>query len=211
MSAGSVNMGNGNDTVTFGKMSGGTILLGGGADNMTINGVLREDIAPESVFPILVRKRSLIDMGADNDTLTINGDVNDDPEIYMGTGNDILSILGNINGGTFDLGDGNDVFNYSGGDIKSTVNGGAGNDTFNFTGSKQDLFVNDTAGFERFNLNNSGGELNLSFSDLTTAGTRTVFIDGGSNDTVDLGENNGSIGLNRIMDKDRLGIILPEN
>uniref|UniRef100_UPI0019183E3F beta strand repeat-containing protein n=1 Tax=Psychrobacter sanguinis TaxID=861445 RepID=UPI0019183E3F len=189
MSAGSVNMGNGNDTVTFGQMSGGTILLGGGADNMTINGVLREDIAPESVFPVLVRKRSLIDMGADNDTLTINGDVNDDPEIYMGTGNDILSILGNINGGTFDLGDGNDVFNYSGSDIRGAVNAGTGNDTFNFTGSGQVLYVNDTTGFERFNLNNSGGELNLSYSDLTSAGTRIVFIDGGTRDTLDLGSN----------------------
>ncbi|WP_162522644.1 beta strand repeat-containing protein, partial [Psychrobacter sanguinis] len=158
------------DTVTINNMSGGNVYLGAN-DGFQVTGTL---------------SGGTVDFTDSNDTTTVNN--MSGGTINLGAGNDTLTAA-SMTGGTINLGDGDDIFNYAGDDIDGIVNAGVGNDTFNFTGSNQDLYVRDTRGFEVFNLNNSGGELNLSYSDLTTAGTQTVFVDGGADDKLDFGSN----------------------
>uniref|UniRef100_UPI001919E5A2 VCBS domain-containing protein n=1 Tax=Psychrobacter sp. H7-1 TaxID=1569265 RepID=UPI001919E5A2 len=190
----SIALGAGNDTATVtGTISGGTLYTGSATtnednniDNVTINNI----------------SGGTIQLGI-NDLLTVNGTVSGGT-INFASSNDTVSVS-NMTGGLIRLAEGDDTFNYSGGDISGVVRGGTGTDTFNFTATNQDLYVSDTVGFERFNINNSGGELNLSYSDVVNASTRVVIIDGGANDTLDLGAN-GIIDDNtatRIVDNNR--------
>lgn len=174
-----VNLGLGDDVVVIkGNMDNSSqINATGGINTITVNSNMTDS--------------SQIITGDGKDTINIDGFMNNSSKISTGAGNDNVYLKGNMNGSSIDLGSGDDTFHYGGGNISGKVNAGTGNDTFVFTGSAQTLYVDDTTGFERFNLNGKGGELNLSYKDLVDAGTKKVFVDGASNDTLDLG-NNGS-------------------
>ncbi|WP_438012673.1 Ig-like domain-containing protein [Psychrobacter raelei] len=178
------------DTINITSMRGGTVYLGD-TDEINITNLSGGTVNSKDVA---------------GSAIEVNIESMSGGTLDLGSGDDIVTMTNTMSGGNIYLANGNDIFNYSGSDISGTVNAGAGNDIFNFTGSNQDLYVSDTTGFERFNLNNSGGELNLSFSDLTNAGTRTVFVDGGVTDRLDFGSN-GQQDDNtetRIVDNNRL-------
>ena len=128
----------GNDTVTIGGnfIGKGTgtgsevINLGAGQDRVTISGKLQD---------------SSIQMGDDNDNITINGIIDGSNRINAGKGDDVITVTNQITSRNTHLigGEGNDTFTvqYFRGDNQNAVSGGTGKDTLNITGFNNQFIV----------------------------------------------------------------------
>ena len=152
-----------------------------------------------------LQNNSYINMGAGDDYAKFNfisqagvGSVD------MGSGNDILEVglVGNssFRGTTIKLGEGDDIVRGGAVDgLKSSLDGGKGHDLWDMTGSGIKHKLNSISGMEVINLGGRKHELDVTISDvLKNADTATtingqsyqgLFINGTSQDTVDLGAN----------------------
>ncbi|KGQ34191.1 hypothetical protein JP34_07470, partial [Gallibacterium anatis] len=126
----------GNDTVTIGgnfigKGTGSEVInLGAGQDSVTISGKLQD---------------SSIQMGDDNDSVTIRGIIDGPNRIDAGKGDDVITVTNQITSRNTQLigGEGNDTFTvlYFRGDNQNAVSGGTGKDTLNITGNNNQFIV----------------------------------------------------------------------
>lgn len=132
----------GNDTVTIsGSLIGKgidkeVINLGAGQDRVTISGRLQD---------------SLIQMGDENDSITINGIIDGSNRIEAGSGDDVITVTNQITSRNTQLigGEGNDTFTvqYFRGDNQNAVSGGTGTDTLNITGNNNQFIVGYSSGW----------------------------------------------------------------
>ncbi len=212
-----VNLGDGNNTITaFDDVRRAQITTGSGNDIFRIddtNGQFNDrelDNATvnlgngSNTVEILDGNMtsSTITTGSGNDVFNFRLDVGSSSTINTGAGDDTVTLSGSLLGGsTINLGAGNDTFIYGGTTLNGVVNGGVGIDTIEltttdnvFTGgnnSPTNLASANFTGIEVIKMQGSNA-VDIKYSELLSDTTNigALFIQGQSNDKVDLGQNN---------------------
>ncbi len=180
--SGEINLGDGNDGLVANKDINGThIVMGAGEDTLRVGEV---------------KGSAVIDMGADNDNVTVSGTFGpglNSPVLNLGAGNDVATIGGDI--GT-----------------NAKIDGGEGYDVVKITSSGQTDDMSAFANVEMLDFSGATNhKLTLSLDDLTSDNITKVYIKGGNeNVTVDFGDNNDTkydAGSNNIRYKDSGGLL----
>ncbi|TNG91738.1 hypothetical protein FHQ28_11045, partial [Pasteurellaceae bacterium USgator11] len=163
-----INLGAGNDVIYTGTDLDGThnIVMGKGDDSIITGGNIKGS--------------GTIYFTDGNDRLEVGGWIEGSSSIYMGNDNDTVVIKGS-------LGQNNNLIN------NTLLDAGWGQDTLTFTGNDGVVDMTKVRGFEVINLGNTDKHVDLVIGDLIYANAPTkIYINGGSTDVVDLGDNNWS-------------------
>lgn len=141
VSASSVDMAEGNDTVFGNVITGSTIALGDGIDfasvsSLAAGAVLKGGKGADTLRVTTSVNASEVRGGKGADTITVSNDVWNNGSVRGGKGSDFINVLSDVSaGGSVLGGDGNDVmFVATLNTSASGIFGGAGNDTITWGG-----------------------------------------------------------------------------